>query len=180
MVFREVTDETWGDFERLFESRGGPQSCWCMAWRAANEEARRTDGTSRKAMMKTRVQSGVPVGILGYACGVPVAWCSVAPRCTHRAGLADAQPGDVNENVWSLVCFFVTRTARGNGVLKRLIEAAKVHVKARGATVIEAYPVDEDSPSYRFGGFVSSFDEAGFVRIGRSGTRRHVVRLRLA
>lgn len=34
-------------------------------------------------------------------------------------------------------------------------------------------------PSYRFMGFVSSFRKAGFEEVGRAGTRRHVMRLRL-
>jgi GNAT superfamily N-acetyltransferase len=179
LVFREVTRETWADFERLFESRGGPKNCWCMLWRSTAEEARRTDGASRKAAMKRRVDAGIPVGILGYAGGVPVAWCSVAPRSTYRAGLAAVPKSDANQDVWSLVCFYIARVARGQGVMHRLIEAAKAHARARGATVLEAYPVEQDSPSYRFGGLLPSFEQAGFGRAGRAGTRRSVVRFSL-
>jgi GNAT superfamily N-acetyltransferase len=179
MVFREVTRDTWGDFERLFESRGGPKSCWCMIWRATGAESRHPDGASRKAAMKKRVKAGGQVGILGYLGGEPVAWCSIAPRETYRSGLADVREGDDEETVWSLVCFFITRSARGQGVLKQLIEKAKAHARAHGATVLEAYPVDEDSPSYRFGGFLPAFEKAGFELIGHAGTRRHVVRYRL-
>jgi hypothetical protein len=46
--------------------------------------------------------------------------------------------------------------------------------------VVEAYPVDADSPSYRFMGFVPVFAEAGFAEVGREGKRRHVMRLRLS
>jgi hypothetical protein len=42
--------------------------------------------------------------------------------------------------------------------------------------VVEAYPVDADSPSYRFMGFVAPFEKAGFREVGRAGTRRHVMR----
>ncbi|MDA1004136.1 MAG: acetyltransferase [Chloroflexi bacterium] len=42
--------------------------------------------------------------------------------------------------------------------------------------MVEAYPVDRDSPSYRFGGFVETFADAGFVEVGRAGLRRHVMR----
>jgi GNAT superfamily N-acetyltransferase len=108
-----------------------------------------------------------------------VAWCSIAPRNTYRPGLADSQERDEEEIVWSLVCFYVQRAVRGGGVLKSLIDAAKHHARAHGATVLEAYPVDPDSPSYRFGGFLPTFEQTGFVRIGRAGSRRHVVRYRL-
>ncbi|RUW70397.1 GNAT family N-acetyltransferase, partial [Mesorhizobium sp. M1E.F.Ca.ET.063.01.1.1] len=31
--FIEVTRETRGRFENLFEQPGAPKYCWCMAWR---------------------------------------------------------------------------------------------------------------------------------------------------
>jgi GNAT superfamily N-acetyltransferase len=179
IVFREVTSATWTDFETLFEGRGGPKSCWCMVWRATPEQSRDVTGPNRKSAIKKRVDAGIPVGILGYQKAAPVAWCSIAPRNTYRPGLADSQERDEDENIWSLVCFYVQRAARGQGVLKGLIEAAKHHARAYGATVLEAYPVDPDSPSYRFGGFLPTFEETEFVRIGRAGSRRHIVRHRL-
>ena len=151
-----------------------------MVWRATTEEARDARGHARKAAMKMRVDSGIRVGIVGYLEGVPVAWCSIAPRATYRAGLADLQSGDEDEDVWSLVCFFVQRAVRGQGAFGALLEAAKQHAKAHGATVLEAYPVDPDAPSYRFGGFLPNFEKADFVPIGRAGSRRHVVRHRLS
>lgn len=45
--------------------------------------------------------------------------------------------------------------------------------------VIEFHPVDPDSPSYRFVGFVRFFEAAGFREVGRAGSRRHVMRLDL-
>jgi hypothetical protein len=39
-VFREVSHENWPDFAGLFESRGGPKSCWCMVWRSTATEAK--------------------------------------------------------------------------------------------------------------------------------------------
>jgi hypothetical protein len=57
--------------------------------------------------------------------------------------------------------------------------AALRHARAHGATVVEAYPVDADSPSYRFMRFVPMFSEAGFVETGREGARRHVMQRRL-
>ena len=60
-----------------------------------------------------------------------------------------------------------------------LIEAAVDHARGKGATVVEAYPVDPTSPSYRFMGFVGTFESMGFREVGRAGTRRHVMRLSL-
>jgi len=47
LVFHEVDRQRLNDFVRLFASRGGPEYCWCMAWRATPEEAKQQDGASR-------------------------------------------------------------------------------------------------------------------------------------
>jgi GNAT superfamily N-acetyltransferase len=179
LTFHEVDREHWADLERLFESRGGPKYCWCMAWRATPSEAREKDGASRKAALRRRVQNGVPIGILGYLGGEPVAWCSIAPRSTYRPLGGSDDPADADETVWSLVCFFIVRPLRRQGIATRLLAAAIDHARGQGATVIEAYPVQADSPSYRFMGFVPMFEAHGFREVGRAGTRRHVMRLRL-
>ncbi|HEY8085147.1 MAG TPA: GNAT family N-acetyltransferase [Methylophilaceae bacterium] len=177
IIFREVTRETWVDFANLFESRGGPKSCWCMVWRATTAEAKQPDGESRRIAMKSRVDADVPIGILGYCDGAPMAWCSIAPRPTYRP-LGGIELG-TNETVWSLTCFFIKREFRGQGLIDQLLRSAIEHAARNGATVIEAYPVDADSPSYRFMGFVETFDKAGFEEVGRAGQRRHVMRLPL-
>ena len=58
------------------------------------------------------------------------------------------------------------RRLRRQGIMERLIAAAVEYGRGEGATAIEAYPVDSDSPSYRFMGFVSSFRKAGFKEVG--------------
>lgn len=174
MRFAEVDRETWPDLVKLFEARGGPSYCWCMAFRATPEEVKRGDRRSRKAQLERRVDAGVPVGILGYEGDEPVAWCSIAPRETFRPlGGPEARP---KERVWSITCFFVARPARRPGVTGELIAAAAKVARTHGATTLEAYPVDPDSPSYRHMGKVPAFEKAGFVEVGRAGTRRHVMR----
>ena len=175
LVFHEVNTGRWADFERLFESRGGPKACWCMLWRATPAEAKLKDGASRKAAIAKRVSAGLPIGLLGYLDGEPVVWCSVAPRSTYRRLVADG----ADDGIWSIACFFLVRRLRGYGITQRIIEAAVEHARAHGASIVEAYPVDPDSPSYSFMGFVSVFEKAGFREVGRAGTRRHVMQLKL-
>jgi hypothetical protein len=47
-------------------------------FRAQGAETRKTDKASRKAAMAKRVRADVPVGLLGYLGGEPMAWCSAA------------------------------------------------------------------------------------------------------
>jgi predicted GNAT family acetyltransferase len=173
LTFKVVDRQTWGDFERLFESRGGPKSCWCMVWRANPEESRHTDGKSRKGFIRKRIIAGIPVGILGYKDREPIAWCSIAPKETYRNLTGKAATR--RENAWSLACFFIKREFRKQGLVPQLIGAAIKYAKQNGAQVVEAYPVEHDSPSYRFMGQVDTFTEIGFTQIGKAGSRRHIM-----
>ena len=175
LVFRAVDADHWTDFAALFESRGGPRSCWCMIARASAGEARHKDGASRRKQMRARIAAGAPVGILGYIGGEPVAWCSIAPRETYR-NLGDFAEG-ADERIWSLVCLFLKRAYRSQGYAAQLIAAAVEHARSAGASHVEAYPVDPDSPSFRYGGFVATYARLGFRDVGMLGLRRHAMRL---
>lgn len=177
LAVREVTAATWVDFEKLFAAKGGPGYCWCMAWRTMAGDRAKAGSAARKQAMRDRVAGNVPVGLIGYLQEEPVAWCSVAPSTTYRRLREDAAPA---EDVWSIVCFFIRRDHRGKGLAKSMLDAAVEHARKRGARIVEAYPVDESSPSYRFMGFVPMFVEAGFREVARAGTRRHVMRRQVA
>jgi GNAT superfamily N-acetyltransferase len=178
LSFQPVTRDNWTDFEALFGGPGGPKFCWCMVWRATSEEGRGTSGTVRHAQMQRRVDQGVPVGLLAYAKDKkPVAWVSIAPKQSYRRlGGPEPEPG---ETISSLACMFARRTLRGQGIAHALIEAAIAEARRNGATMLEAYPVAPDAPSYRFMGFTPAFESAGFSFVGMAGTRRHIMRLTL-
>jgi GNAT superfamily N-acetyltransferase len=176
LTFKPVTARTVGDFEALFGAKGGPNWCWCMAFRATSAELKDAKSPDRKQQMLDRINGGVPVGLVGYDRGTPVAWVSVAPKHTFQKGLGGTED---SEGVWSLTCMFIARSHRKQGLSAQLIEAAAQHAKALGGTLLEAYPVDADSPSYRHMGFVPAFERAGFEAHGREGTRRHVMQLQL-
>src|SRR3546814_10917891 len=87
-----------------------------MAWRRM-EERSSADSAARKEALHGRVLKKVPVGLLGYAEGEPVAWCSVAPRETFLRLSQDQD--DEEAGVWSVVCFFVRRDLRKSGQIGR-------------------------------------------------------------
>ncbi|RWK06466.1 GNAT family N-acetyltransferase [Mesorhizobium sp.] len=171
--FIEVTRETRGRFEDLFEQPGAPKYCWCMAWRRSSREHIQND--EKKRMMTTLIDQGTPVGIVAELAGRMVGWCSVAPRETYRR--LSKQQDDSETGIWSIVCFYVPKALRGGGLASALLDAAIKQAFAKGARVIEAYPVDEAAPSYRFMGFRDMFVARGFHEVGTAGTRRHVMRL---
>ncbi len=176
-AFHPVDGSHWKDFERLFEQKGSPHFCWCMLWRAAPGELKRMENKDRKECMFKRISDGIPVGILGYREGEPVAWCSIAPKSSYRNLTKDTVTPE--HDVWSLVCFFVKNEFRKRGLTRLLVEEAVRYAAEQGAKAVEAYPVDPDSPSYRFMGFVSMFESMGFRELGRAGSRRHIMALEI-
>lgn len=176
-TFAPVTPANWSDLESLFERRGGPRHCYCMV----NREMEPKYSRAKRAAMRDYVERGVPVGVLAYQDGEPVGWCSVAPLSTHvRLRTRDCEvvdsPTDV---VWSISCFYIVTQFRRQGLVKRLVKQAVEYAKSNGATVVEAYPVLPDSPSWRYMGFVPMFTALGFKQVGMSGERRHVMQKRI-
>ena len=174
-VFSPVTRDRWLDFEKLFEYKGSPHNCWCTVWRDVEKKGNIALKAEKKASMKKRVNEGIPVGILAYSENDPIAWCSIAPRETFRNLGGDKDKQDV----WSLVCFFIKRPFRNQGLSKLLLENAIQYAKENGAKYIEAYPVDSDSPSYRFMGFKQIFEKVEFKFIKKVGKRRNRMLLKL-
>ncbi|OOV46919.1 GNAT family N-acetyltransferase [Leptospira kirschneri serovar Pomona] len=175
LIIRPVDKNNWSDFETLFESKGRPHYCWCMAWRMTGEERKNNTTENRKKFIKQRVMSKTPIGLIGYINQEAIAWCSIAPRESYRS-----LGGDENlENVWSIVCFFVKKEYQRGRMATTFIESAKDYAKKNGAECIEAYPVEKKSPSYRFMGFISTFEKAGFTFIKKAGARRNVMTYKL-
>ena len=50
--------------------------------------------------------------------------------------------------MWSIPCFYVRRSHRGQGVMGALIEAAIATAASAGAPALEAYPVDTTMPGH--------------------------------
>jgi len=175
LEFHPVTPERWSDLEKLFGKHGAYGGCWCMWWRLPRAQFREQVGQKNKEALKAIVDSGEPPGLLAYAEGAPIAWCSVATReafpALERSRIlkrVDDQP------VWSLVCFFVAKPFRRRGVMVPFLTAAVEYARAHGAKIVEGYPVEPTaslSGSSGYTGFISAFLKAGFEEVLRRGGR---------
>src|SRR5438270_13732376 len=130
--------------------------------------------------MRRRVDQGPVPGLIGYEDGVPVAWVSLGPREDYAKLRRSPVMKPVDDRpVWSIVCFFVDRAARGRGLSERMLGAAVDYARSCGARLIEAYPVDKDErghPDDMFFGAKSMYDRAGFREVARRRLTRPVVR----
>lgn len=165
---RPVTLDTWEDFVRLFESRGSPHYCWCTPYRF--RDAHEMDSGDKKARMRELVAKGTPIGVLAYDGGEPVGWCSVAPRESYvKLERSRTMPRvtPIEAPTWTILCFFVKRSHRGQGVTRALLRGAVEYARSRGAQIVEGYPFDTAGVSSTHRGHSSVFEAARFRQDGR-------------
>ncbi len=174
--FHPLTSDRWSDLVKLFEHHGNPGYCWCMTWRATSAEYKQLDSAGRKRALHSIVQSHIPIGILAYRDGEPIGWCSIAPRETYaRLEKSTTLKRVDDQPVWSVVCFFVRRDMRGQGLALQLLTAAVEYAAEQGAHIVEGYPV-EPGQSYQFMGSPTLFKAAGFHEVARTENDRSIVR----
>jgi GNAT superfamily N-acetyltransferase len=178
-TFRAVSTDTAGDLEYFSRAHGKFRYCSCMRWRATSSDFTRLGKEGRAAALDDLARSSDAVGVLAYHQGVPVGWCSMAPRESYAAlERSTVLPRVDDRPVWSVVCFFIDRHHRGRGLPAKLLGAAIKDARSRGATVIEAYPWPGGA-SYRYMGTREMYSAAGFADLPRPTGLRPVMRLSL-
>lgn len=166
-----LTPKRLPDLASLFGQGGDPKWCWCAFYRVRGMTWANATQKDNRAVLEGAVRSGArdgrAPGLVAYRDGEAVGWVSLAPReeferLEHSKVLAriDDKP------VWSIVCFVVSRTARGQGVAAALLAAAVDYARDHGATLLEAYPIETGGrrvPSANvFKGTLGMFERAGF------------------
>lgn len=188
---RPVTSDHWQELAAFFGESGAFSNCWCTWWRQTSGEFSKgieERGVGNRALMRSLVEAGSEPGLLAYRDGRPVGWVSVAPRPQYgrvlrsrRIGPSPEEAGD--ERVWSVVCFWILRAERGKGIATALLDAAVDYARARGATAVEAYPVDPAGSrrpaANLFTGTLPMFSRAGFHEVDRPRGVQLVVRREL-
>jgi GNAT superfamily N-acetyltransferase len=164
-----LTPGRWDDLAALFGEGGDPRTCWCMFWRLRSRDWSFANTSERRAGFRALVDEGrdPAPGLLAYEAGRAVGWVSVGPREDYeRIVHSKVRPPIDDTPVWSIVCFVVSKSARGHGLTTRLLDAAMHYARAHGAPALEAYPVDPGEgrvpAALGYTGLLSTFEAAGF------------------
>jgi GNAT superfamily N-acetyltransferase len=181
LEFQPVTPNRWQDLEVLFGKNGAYSGCWCMWWRETRSQFGKQAGQGNKEALNAIVDSGEVPGLLAYTNGQPIAWCSVAPREAFPSLERSLTLKRVDDQpVWSIVCFFVARPFRRQGLMVKLVRAAIAYAKEQDAKIVEGYPIEPKqsnlSGSSGFTGLLSAFQDAGFVDVLRRSEHRPIMR----
>ena len=181
LEFQPLTLDTWADFENLFGDKGACGGCWCMWWRLNQKKFNSQKGEKNKKEMYDIVASKHQPGILAYHNNTAIGWCSVAPRkeFIRLSRSKILKPVD-DQNVWSIVCLFVTKEFRQRGISVQLLKETINFVKKRGGNIIEGYAVepkkDKMPDVFAFHGLYSAYLSAGFEEVARRSETRPIMR----
>jgi GNAT superfamily N-acetyltransferase len=89
-----------------------------------------------------------------------------------------------DRKVWSIVCFFVHKGHRRQGVSVQLLRTAVDFAREKGATVLEGYPTEPGDGKavdiFVYTGLRSAFDQVGFQEVARRSEKRPIMRLELS
>ena len=151
-----------------------------MWWRLTSQQFQQQAGRANRQAFKKIVDSGEVPGILAYIGGQPAGWCSVGPR--ERFGRLERSPvlkRVDDRQVWSLVCYYVDRLYRRQGLMEKLTLAAIDHADNSGARIVEAYPVEmteSRKPADAYTGIAPVLRGLGFVEVMRRTPSRPIMR----
>jgi len=177
LSFHPAMPHHWADLEALFGVSGADAGCWCMFWRQTNAQAANLTPEQNKALLKGQIDSGISPGLLAYAGDRAVGWCGVSPRAsfTRLEHTRHFQNPTTDTPTWTIVCLFVDKQARKQGVAAGLLNAAVKYALENGAQAIEAYPINSQGKSLpakaAFPGTVEMFLAAGFKEIVVTGAK---------
>ena len=151
-----------------------------MWWRLTNQQFQKQVGHANKLAFKKIVDSGAVPGILAYVGHQPAAWCSLGPR--EEFGRLERSPVLKRVDglpVWSLVCYYVDKLYRRQGIMQELTMAAIEYARGKGARILEAYPVepgDRFKPAEAYTGVAPVLRHLGFVEVLRRSPNRPIMR----
>lgn len=146
--------------------------CWCLSHRLPAREIAELGDGSREQAMRRVCEREHPPGVVTYADGVPVGWCSIGPRREIPKLVASSKIRPIDDvDVWSIICVVVRGGHRRRGVTTAMLTGALEHARRHGAPAVEAYPVDPDGRmdlTMAFVGTRSMFAKVGFEVVGQT------------
>lgn len=183
-----ATGDRFDDAETALDSGDGP-GCQCQWWLLTNAEFQKTSRDDLTTRFHAEMHGDRAPGLIAYVDGEPAGWVRVGPRIdqarllrTRDVTTTTDEPLDADD-VWSISCFVVRTAHRGQGLMKKLLDAAVSTARDAGARVVEAYPLDptvtKRSANQLYRGTVSMFEQAGFDIVDRPKPDRALVSLTL-
>jgi GNAT superfamily N-acetyltransferase len=185
LVATVVGPGDWPRVDRFFGPKGLVEHCFCQYFRLERKDYSACRSAGRRDRLAELITTGERVGVLGSIDEIPVGWVGVGPRLgfarLRASRAAKLLPGDDPARIWSIVCVYLAREQRHQGLLQVLIDRAVQWARDEGADLIEAYPEDDRDPATRidprsFRGRVTTFEACGFAVVEPRLQHRALIR----
>jgi ribosomal protein S18 acetylase RimI-like enzyme len=185
LLFRAISPADFPLVEQLFGSNGACAGCWCMWWRVENAKSWDLHkGNQNRDDLKQLIESGKVYAILAFDGVRPIGWCTYGPRESFPR-LMKSRPlsRDIPPHLWSIICFFIHKNYRRQGIADLLLQKGIEQCFFHGAQEIEAFPkILSDSTkkmnsSDIFTGISNQFEKFGFKPLPREASQRKIYQL---
>lgn len=167
--YKLMTEETWTDFEAMFEKhRGVSGGCWCTFHQCSSSQFQKMQREERRDFHKQRVFGGVSTGVIYYLDEQPVAWCEFGEaqlfeQINRNRAYQKLELPIEEKPEWRICCIFTDKDYRKEGLSKKVLSAALTLIEEMGGGKVEAFPLDfpgMNKPQYT--GSVKMYLDEGF------------------
>src|SRR5438270_891329 len=116
-----LSPTSWDALARLFNEGGDPRWCWCVYWRLRSKDWSASSPSKNKRMLQGLADREPAPGLVALEGERAVGWVGLGPREDFdRLEHSKVRPRLDDVPVWSVVCFVVSKGARGRGLARRL------------------------------------------------------------
>jgi GNAT superfamily N-acetyltransferase len=176
LAIEPLTPGRFDALAELFREGGDPRWCWCQFWRLRAKDFAASKVPQLRQRLRDLSGASPAPGLVALRGDRAVGWCSLGPREDfERLEHSRTIPRVDDDPVWSIVCFAVSKTARGDGVATALLQGAIRWARDQGAKTLEAYPVEIEpgvpmNANSAFMGTLPMFEGAGFRVVSATGS----------
>jgi GNAT superfamily N-acetyltransferase len=162
--------------------------CYCTWFLLSGRERAQVwpAGGARARFEEFATSAGAAVGVLAYGGDRAVGWCAAAPRASYpgalRSPLYRGREPSEDGSVWFVSCFYVHRSARHQGITRRLLEGVVDLAASSGAVAVEGLPRADGDRVGAVEAYVGAepvFAASGFAVVRQASPRRVLMRREL-
>lgn len=179
LELRPLTVSRLDEFKVLL---GGSEfgGCFCAVWTTYDETwtARCSDKDQPNFLVtKKNVELGRHVGFMVYQGNDLVGWTGSGaktqfPQLKTKLG---SRLSNFSADVWSVGCLAISEKYRDKGLADRIVGALISEAKAKGARLLEAYPVRPAHEPRAFRGSYQMYRRLGFSEVGAEADGDHEI-----